>query len=89
MGIIPPEKDGLMLALFDFALLNKPLLLRPDALKQDLSRFVCGGLGDKFALDGTLENGLFELLWKAYTKSTEYFLLYAVIIDEHIDTFDR
>jgi len=55
MGIIPPENDRLMLVLLNFALPDKPMLLRPDALQQNSSRFIGRVLWNQLALDGLLE----------------------------------
>ena len=60
MRIIPPKNDGFMRILFDFAFLYELLFLRPNTLKQSLSRFVRRVLRYQLALDCFLQNRLLE-----------------------------
>ena len=47
---------------FDFAFFNQPCFFFGDFFQQYAGGFVVGVLGDEFAHDGELEDGLFELV---------------------------
>ena len=47
---------------FDLAFLDQLLFFGTDALQQDVGGLVAGILGHKSALDGVLEEGIFQLL---------------------------
>ena len=72
MRIIPSENDGFVLVLFDFALFDEPLLLRPYTLQQSLCRLVRRVLGYKLALDRLLQNRLFEPFRKGGVTQVEF-----------------
>ena len=60
MRIIPSKNDRFVLVLFDFAFLDEPPFLCPDAFQQNAGGFVVWVLWDEFSLDGFLEDGFFE-----------------------------
>ena len=64
MRIIPSENDGFVLVLFDFALLDEQLFLRPNTLQQSLCRLVRRVLWYQFALHCLLQYRLLESFWE-------------------------
>ena len=55
MRIIPSENDKFVLVTLDFALFDKPLLLSPDTLQDDRSRFIVRALWNKLFLNCFLQ----------------------------------
>ena len=81
MRIIPSENDGFVLVLFDFALFDEPLFLRPDTLQQSLCRLVRWVLWYQLALDCLLQNRLFEGFWEGILQLLEGCCLKSVILN--------
>ncbi len=61
-GLFLLGDGGEGLLFFDLAFLDQLLFFGADALQQDVGGLVVGILGHKSALDGVLEEGVFQLL---------------------------
>ena len=82
MRIIPSENNGFVLVLFDFAFLDEPPFLCPDAFQQNAGGFVVWVLWDEFALDGVLEYRFFQHVGESRIEFAEFCLGFAIGFDE-------